>query len=85
MKKTTLQLNGVQGAEEANKVGEALNNLSGVVAADIVIENQKAYAYSGDRLLKNVLTEAIGKTGYTAAVVQEEYLSDVSQFKNSLK
>lgn len=74
MKKVTLSINGHISNENAADISGALNDLSGVVAADTTPSENKAYAYSGDRLSKSVLEDAVRKTGYDGRVVNEEYL-----------
>lgn len=73
MKKVTLQINGLTNEETADEISGSLNDLSGVVAADVSVANRQAYAYSGDRLPKEVVAAAARKVGVDAAVINEEY------------
>lgn len=85
MKKVTLAINGYTDKEAVNNISGALNDLSGVVAADVAPAQNKAYAYSGDRLNKEILEGAVRKAGYEAKVIDEQYLNDVNDYKNSLQ
>lgn len=75
MKKITLQINSLLNEETADEISGSINDLSGVVAADVSMADRKAYAYSGDRLPKEVVAAAARKVGADAAIINEEYFS----------
>lgn len=84
MKKVSLQVNGIKNENNAAQVQNALNDLSGVVAAHISTTDNVAYAYAGDRLSKDVMINAVRNIGYESGVINEEYLNGVQEIKNSL-
>lgn len=84
MKKVFLTVKNMQGEKAAHAVSGALNDLSGVVAAHAVPEANKAYAYAGDALAKEVMVSAVQKAGYEATAVNEEYLNDWNDLRNNL-
>lgn len=73
MKKVTIQLNNTTNEEGSKKVGQALNDLSGVVAADVATVEQKAYVYAGDRLNGSTMIQAVQNAGYSGTIINEEY------------
>ena len=81
MKKVILDIRGFIKDEDAKGISEALNSLSGVVAADVDIAQKQAYAYSGDRLTKETIKDAAIKAGYEVAAIKEEYLRDFNDLK----
>lgn len=84
MKKITMEIKGTIGDEGKKEINTALNDLSGVVAADVVQEEGRAYAYAGDLLQVLSASEAVRDAGYDCHVVNEEYITDVDDYKKSL-
>lgn len=81
MKKVTISINGAYNNESLAKVSRALNDLSGVVAADVSSAENLAFAYAGDKLSKTAIIGAVNKEGVSASVVNETYLSGVEDLK----
>lgn len=77
MKKVTISLDGVYMDERVKKVSRALNDLSGVVAADVSAAENTAFAYAGDKLSKNAIISAVNREGVNCTVTREDYLSGV--------
>lgn len=77
MKRITLAVDGHINNQEAKKISSSINDLSGVVAADVAVADKKAYAYAGDRLDSSVVAGKVREAGYEAAVLQEEYLNGI--------
>lgn len=75
MKKLTLHINGALTGNDAKQISGALNDLSGIVAADVVPDENTAYAYAGDRLELNTASNAVTEAGYGCVVTDEEYLT----------
>lgn len=74
MKKVTMNLDGVLTLDSAEKLNESLNNLSGIVAADISLSENKAYVYAGDQLTKQTITDTLGSAGHHVTIEREEYM-----------
>ena len=84
MKKITLAIDGQIDDQGAKNISSALNDLSGVVAADVTATESKAYAYAGDQLNVNTVSSKVREAGYVSHVLKEEYITDVSEYKESL-
>ena len=84
MKKITLAIDGQIDDSAAREIGSALNDLSGVVASDVVASEAKAYAYAGDQLEAYTVSSKAREAGYGSHVLKEEYITDVSEYKESL-
>jgi len=84
MKKITLAIDGKINDHDAKEISSTLNNLSGVVAADVVANESKAYAYAGDQLEAYTVSSKAREAGYSSQVIKEEYITDVSDYKESL-
>jgi len=84
MKKITLAIDGQIDNRAAKEISSAINDLSGVVAADVVANESKAYAYAGDQLEVYTVSSKVREAGYGSHVLKEEYLTDVNDYKESL-
>ena len=84
MKKITLSVNSSIDDKSAKEISSCINNLSGVVAADVVTADAKAYAYAGDMLEAYHVSSKVREAGYNSHVVKEEYITDVSEYKESM-
>ena len=83
MKKITISIDGKLNEKKAMEIRTSLNDLSGVVAADVVVLDAKAYAYAGDKLNPGVVLRKVHEAGSSASIVKEEYISDIEEFKRS--
>ena len=81
MKKITMSIDGKINDKKAAEIRTSLNDLSGVVAADVAALDAKAYAYAGDKLDPETVLKKVRETGLGACVVKEEYINDVEEFK----
>ena len=84
MKKITLAIDGQIDEQGAKELSSALNDLSGVVAADVVTQESKAYAYAGDQLDAYTVSSKARDVGFGSLVLKEEYITDVHEYKESL-
>ena len=84
MKKVTLSLGGQIDDEGAKKIASAINDLSGVVAADVIANESKAYAYTGDQLNAHTVSNSVREAGYRAHVLEEGYITDVKDYKEDM-
>jgi cation transport ATPase len=76
LKKITLSIDGCVDEQDAKKIASSINDLSGVVAADVVASESMAYAYAGDKLDSNTVSNSVSKAGFTAHVLKDEYSTD---------
>ena len=60
--------------ESGEKAAQALNDLSGVVAAEA--HGQNLTAYAGDRLSQQAMTDALDQAGVPGQVVGEEPVTE---------
>jgi hypothetical protein len=84
LKKITLSIDGNIDDNGAKEIASSINNLSGVVAADVVASESKAYAYAGDQLDAYTVSNSVRETGYTAHVLKDEYITDVKDYKKDM-
>ena len=81
MKKITMNINGKIDDKKAMAIKTSLNDLSGVVAADVAALEARAYAYAGDKLNAETVLQKVQEAGAAASVAKEEYIGDVDEFK----
>jgi hypothetical protein len=84
MKKITLALDGQIDDKGAKEITTAINDLSGVVAADVIANESKAYAYAGDQLNAYTVSSKARDAGYNAHVLKEEYINSVDEYKKDM-
>jgi len=84
LKKITLSIDGHIDDHNAKEIVSSINNLSGVVAADIVASESKVYAYTGDQLDSYTLSNSVREIGYNAHVLKDEYITDVEHYKKDM-
>ncbi len=84
MKKVTINVNGVLDKDAARQVSKSLNDLSGVVAADVSLPENRAFAYAGDKLSDQAIINAVQKAGFSGAIINEQYITDLDELNNSL-
>ena len=77
MKKVTISIDGINSIENAKKLDRSLNELSGIVAADVSLAEDKAYVYAGDQLSQMSILKAVSRSGLAGMIDQEEYYSEV--------
>ena len=73
IKKITLSIDGYVDEQGAKKIASSINDLSGVVAADVAENNSIIYAYAGDKLDTNTVSNSVREAGYIAHVLKDEY------------
>lgn len=84
MKKITLSIDSHIDDDGAKKIASSMNDLSGVVAADVVASESVAYAYAGDQLDAYTVSNSVREAGYNAHVLKDEYITDVKDYKKDL-
>ncbi|MCL2576745.1 MAG: hypothetical protein FWE27_01665 [Defluviitaleaceae bacterium] len=84
MKKITLNIADNIDDNDAKKIASSLNDLSGVVAADVVASESVAYAYAGDQLDPFTASNAVREIGYNAHVLNNDYITDVKDYKKDM-
>ena len=84
MKKITLSIDGNINDHGVKEINSALNDLSGVVAADVVAADARAYAYAGDQLDGYTVSTKVREAGYDTHVLKEEYITDVSDYQKDM-
>jgi len=84
MKKVTIKVDGMTGESDRRAANEALNGLSGVVAAGDGADFDEIDAYAGERLANKVMTDAVKSAGFPAYVIGEDYVySPDNMFENN--
>ena len=84
MKKVTLSIDSQIDDHGAKEIASSMNDLSGVVAADVIASESKAYAYTGDQLNAYTISNAVREKGHKAHVLKDEYITDVKDYKEDL-
>jgi hypothetical protein len=84
LKKITLSIDGHIDDNGAKKIATSINDLSGVVAADVIASESKAYAYASDQLDAFTVSNSVREAGYNAHVLKDEYITDVEDYKKDL-
>ena len=84
LKKITLSLDDQINDGSAREISSSLNNLSGVVVADVSAGENRAYAYTGDQLDAYTASNAVRETGHNAHVLKNEYITDVKDYKKDM-
>ena len=77
MKKVTVNVPNMNPGN-AGQISEALNALSGVVAADAAVPEGRVFAYAGDKLSHQALLGALRGAGYQGTVEREEFFEDTN-------
>ena len=84
MKKITLSIDGQIDDRGAKEIISSLNDLSGVVAADVVANESRAYAYAGDQLDAYTVSNSVREKGFNAHVLKDEYITDVEDYQKDM-
>ena len=71
-----MNIDGKISNRKAMEIRVSLNDLAGVVSADVAALEAKAYAYAGDKLSAESAVQRIGEVGMTASLIKEEYVGD---------
>ena len=83
MKKITVHIPNMNSGN-AKQIGESIDALSGVVAADASVAEGRIFAYAGDKLPQQAIISAMQSAGYHGSIEKEEYFDDMSDARRAM-
>lgn len=70
-----MDVDGVYNNETAGRLNSVFDDVSGVMAAGILLTEQKAVIYANDFLSKNDIESAADLSGFGVTVLTEDYVT----------